>query len=108
MLVVRMFSSPICRVRVAKPRDEAERVAEIGGPLELELVDRRPWAYHAHSSVLVLCQDDPPASCWGGGVGSASLLFLLHVILPGKPEVPCLRPSSRRSRGMVSEQQLYK
>ena len=40
MLVVRTFSSPIYRVRVAKPLDEAERLAEIGGPLELELVDR--------------------------------------------------------------------
>ena len=62
MLVVCMFSSPICRVRVAKPRDEAERVAEIGGPLELELVDQRPWAYRAHSSMLALCRDELSAS----------------------------------------------
>ena len=33
MLVVRTFSSPICRVRVAKPLDEAVRR---GGPLELD------------------------------------------------------------------------
>ena len=54
----------ICRVRVAKPLDETERLAEIGGPLELELVDRRPWACRAHSSVLALCHDEPPASWW--------------------------------------------
>ena len=64
MLVVHTFSSPICRVSVAKPLDEVERLAEIGGPLELELVDRRPWAYRAHSSILVLCHDEPPTSWW--------------------------------------------
>ena len=64
MLVVHTFISPICRVRVAKPLDEAERLAEIEGPLELDLVDRRPWACRAHSSVLVLCHDEPPASWW--------------------------------------------
>ena len=64
MLVVRTFISPIYRVRVAKPLDEAERVAEIGGPLGLELVDRRPWACRAHSFVLALCHDEPPASWW--------------------------------------------
>ena len=64
MLVVRTFSLPICRVRVAKPLDEAEGLAEIGGPLELELVDQRPWACRAHSSVLALCHDEPPASWW--------------------------------------------
>ena len=47
MLVVRTFRSPICRVRVAKPLDEAECPAEIGGPLELELVDRCPFACRA-------------------------------------------------------------
>ena len=62
MLVARTFSSPIYRVRVAKPLDEAERLAEIGGPLELELVDRRPCACRAHSSVLALCHDEPAAS----------------------------------------------
>ena len=61
MLVVRMFSSPICRVRVVKPLDKAERVAEIGGPLELELVDLRPGACHAHSVELALCHDEPLA-----------------------------------------------
>ena len=64
MLVVRMFCSPIYRVRVAKPLDEAERLEEIGGPLELELVNRRPGACRAHSSILVLCHDEPPASWW--------------------------------------------
>ena len=63
MLLVHMFSSPIYRVKVAKPLDEAECLAEIGGPLELELelVDRRPWACRAHSSVLALCHDKPLA-----------------------------------------------
>ena len=66
MLVVRMFSSPICRIRVAKPLDEAERLAEIGDPLELELVDRRPGACRAHSVELALCHDEPLASyCCG-------------------------------------------
>ena len=46
MLVVCMFSSPICRVRVVKPLDEAVRR---GGLLELELVDRCPKACRAHS-----------------------------------------------------------
>ena len=64
MLVVRTFISPIYRVRVAKPLDEAERLAEIGDPLKLELMDRRPGAYRAHSSVLALCHDEPPASWW--------------------------------------------
>ena len=59
MLVVRMFSSPICRVRVAKPLDKAVRR---GGPLELELVDRCPVAYSAHSKELALYYDEPPAS----------------------------------------------
>jgi hypothetical protein len=49
---------------VAKPLDEAERLVEIGGPLELELVDRHPGACRAHSSVLALCHDEPPASWW--------------------------------------------
>ena len=53
MLVVRTFSSPIYRVRVAKPLDEAERLAEIGGPLELELVDWHPGACSAHSVEFV-------------------------------------------------------
>ena len=36
------------------------------GPLELELVDRCPEAYHAHSVELALCHDKPPASyCYG-------------------------------------------
>ena len=61
MLLVHMFSSPIYRVKVAKPLDEAERLAEIGGPLELELVDRRPGACRAHSVELALCHDEPPA-----------------------------------------------
>ena len=66
MLVVRTFISPICRVRVAKPLDEAERLAEIGGPLELELVDRCTGACHAHSVELALYHDEPPASyCCG-------------------------------------------
>ena len=39
---------------MAKPLDEAERLAEIGGPLELELVDRRPGACRAHSVELAL------------------------------------------------------
>ena len=50
MLVVRMFSSPICRVRVAKPLDESERLAEIGGPLELKLVGPAvptQWSWHS-------------------------------------------------------------
>ena len=64
MLVVRTFSSPICRVRVAKPLDEAERPVEIGGPLELELVGRRPWACRAHSYELALRHDEPPTSWW--------------------------------------------
>ena len=66
MLVVRTFISPIYRVRVAKPLDEAECLAEIEVPLELELelVDRRPWACRAHSFVLALCHDEPPASWW--------------------------------------------
>ena len=62
MLLVRMFISPICRVRVAKALDEAERLAEIGGPVELELVDRCPVAYRAHSVELALCHDEPLAS----------------------------------------------
>ena len=64
MLVVR--SSPISRVRVAKPLDEAERLLEIGGPLELELVDRHPGAYRAHLLELALCHDEPPASYCSG------------------------------------------
>ena len=61
MLLVRMFSSPICQVRVAKPLDEAERLAEIGGLLELELVDWLPGACRAHSVELALCHDEPLA-----------------------------------------------
>ena len=64
MLVVRTFSLLICQVRVAKPLDGAERLAEIGGPLELELVDQRPRACRAHSSVLALRHDEPPTSWW--------------------------------------------
>jgi len=64
MLVVRTFSLLICQVRVAKPLDGAERLAEIGGPLELELVDQRPGACRAHSSILALCHDEPPVSWW--------------------------------------------
>ena len=59
MLVLRTFRSPICRVRVAKPLDEAERLAVIGGPLELELVDWRTEACCAHSVELALCHDEP-------------------------------------------------
>ena len=44
-----------------KPRDEAVRLMRFGAPLELELVDRRLGAYHAHFSVLALCQDEAPA-----------------------------------------------
>ena len=65
MLVVHMFSSPICRVRVAKPLDEAVRR---GGPLELELelVDRSPEACRAHSVELALYHDEYLASyCCG-------------------------------------------
>ena len=51
---------------VAKPLDEAERLAEIGGPLELELVDRHPGAYRAHLVELALCHDEPPASYCSG------------------------------------------
>ena len=51
---------------MAKPLDEAERLAEIEGPLELDLVDRRPEAYRAHSVELALCHDESPASyCCG-------------------------------------------
>ena len=51
---------------MAKSLDEAERLAEIGGPLELELVDRRLGACHAHSVELALYHDEPPASyCCG-------------------------------------------
>ena len=53
MLLVRMFSSSIYRVRVAKPLDEAQRMAEIGGPLELELVDWHPGACRTHSVEFV-------------------------------------------------------
>ena len=56
MLMERTFSSPICRVRVAKPLDEA---VHRGGLLELELVDRCPEAYCAHSVELALCHDEP-------------------------------------------------
>ena len=63
MLVVRTFSSPICRVRVATPLDEAVRRR---GPLELELVDRCPEACRAHSVELALCHDKPPASYYYG------------------------------------------
>ena len=50
MSVVRTFSSPIYRVRVAKPLDEAKRLAEIGGPLELKLVGPAvptQWSWHS-------------------------------------------------------------
>jgi hypothetical protein len=65
-LVVHTFSSPICRVRVAKPLDEAERLAEIGGPLELELVDQCPGTCRTHSVELALCHDEPSASYYCG------------------------------------------
>ena len=34
------------------------RLVEIGGPLELELVDWRPGACRAHSAELALCHNE--------------------------------------------------
>ena len=51
---------------MAKPQDEVERLAEIGGPLELELVDQHPRACHAHSVEQALCHDEPPVSYYYG------------------------------------------
>ena len=50
---------------MAKPLDEAKRLVEIGGPLELELVDWRSGACRAHSVELALCHDEPPTSYSG-------------------------------------------
>jgi hypothetical protein len=115
MLSLCTHSSPNCWVMAPNPRDEVVRLVRLGAPVELELVDRQLGACRAHSSMIALCQDEPPASCWfeycgywGGGVGAASLLALLLVILPGKPEELCLWPPSRGTRGMVSKWQLYK
>ena len=99
-------SSPSCWVMAPKPWDEDVRLMRFGAPPEQELEDRRPGACRVHSSVLALCYDEPPASCWyewcgywGGGVGFASLLVLLLVILLGKPEDLCLWPPSRERDG---------
>ena len=109
MLSLCTRSLPNCWVMAPNPRDETVHLARLGAPLELELVDRRLGACRAHSSMLALCHDKPSASCWygycgccGGGVGAASLLALLLVILLGKQKWYAYSPLLAEREGWLA------